>query len=285
MKGAHIAGVGSRIIHIADSHNNIDFPAWLLYPSTQTPIDTHIGPFPISVCPEGPIAEGQFPLVIISHGGGGSHLLYRTIALHLAGNGFFVAMPEHYGNNRTDNSLGDTDRNIALRTHHISLLIDELLNATDGPSGSRLGLIGHSMGGATALALAGAKPWSRQRLPIPVTSDNRIAALVLLAPATAWFQHPDSFEEITVPILAYRAQHDSITPRWQTELLVEKKKVGPVPIIREVPGAGHLSFLAPYPESMKRPDFPPSQDPSGFDRVTFHETLKSEILEFLSELL
>jgi hypothetical protein len=34
---------------------------------------------------------------------------------------------------------------------------------------------------------------------------------------------------------------------------------------------------------MRRPDFPPSVDPPGFDREAFHERLPSRIAQFLDE--
>ncbi|KUO74322.1 MAG: hypothetical protein APF81_02830 [Desulfosporosinus sp. BRH_c37] len=64
---------------------------------------------------------------MISHGNGGSHLLYRTISTHLANNGFIVAMVEHYGNNRNNNELENTEENLILRPKHLSLTIDKLL--------------------------------------------------------------------------------------------------------------------------------------------------------------
>ena len=53
--------------------------------------------------------------------------------------------------------------------------------------------------------------------------------------------------------------------------------------MKTVKNAGHLSFLAPFPESMRNKNFPPSQDPDGFDREAFHETLKAEILDFFNK--
>ena len=84
----------------------------------------------------------------------GSHLLYRTISTHLAKNGFIVAMVEHYGNNRNNNELENTEENLILRPRHISLTIDKLLS--DSFFGKhiiddKVAVIGHSMGGYTHL--------------------------------------------------------------------------------------------------------------------------------------
>jgi predicted dienelactone hydrolase len=103
--------VGSKRIRIIDEIDSINFETWLLYPSTDKSQNIKIGPYSINASPDGKMANGRFPLVIISHGGGGSHLLYRVVAQHLAQNGYVVAMPEHYGNNRNDNSLEGQNKN------------------------------------------------------------------------------------------------------------------------------------------------------------------------------
>ena len=54
---------------------------------------------------------------------------------------------------------------------------------------------------------------------------------------------------------------------------------------RMVENAGHFSFMSPFPESMNHPDFLPSTDPEGFDRVSFHQNLKREITAFLNSAL
>ncbi len=277
---------GSKTIGIHDDLNNIDFPVWLLYPCIDESRDIKIGPYNINACPDGRLMVGKFPLVIISHGGGGSHLLYRVVAQYLAENGYIVAMPEHHGNNRNDNSLEGQDFNLTLRTAHISLVIDTLLSDPEIKEyidSDRIFMIGHSMGGFTALAVAGAVPWSIKRVRIEVTHDKRVKALVLFAPASAWFQHPDSFENVDLPILVFAAEHDMITPYWQSDLIKQKAKDPTQVTIKTVENAGHLSFLAPFPEFMRNKNFPPSQDPDGFDRESFHEELKVDVLHFLRE--
>ncbi len=144
-------------------------------PCTGKMTDMNIGPYSINVCPDGDFVNNKFPLVVISHGGGGSHLLYRIVALHLAQNGYVVAMP-----------------------------------------------------------------WSRNREKIEVTHDERIKALVLFAPAAAWFQHPDSLESVGIPIIVYSAEHDTLTPYWHAELIKQKVKNPALVTIKTVKNAGHL---------------------------------------------
>ena len=90
--------VGSKTIRILDEVDNVNFETWLLYPSIDKSRNIKVGPYRINACPDGKMVNDKFPLVVISHGGGGSHLLYRVVAKHLAQNGYVVAMPEHHGN-------------------------------------------------------------------------------------------------------------------------------------------------------------------------------------------
>jgi predicted dienelactone hydrolase len=278
--------VGSKTIQICDENLDIEFETWLLYPNLDQEESVKVGAFALNAVPEGAVADGRFPLVVISHGGGGYHLLYRVVASYLAQSGFIVAMPKHHGNNKDDNSLENQDMNLTLRTRHVHLLINRLLSDTEFKEHidiQNIFMVGHSMGGCTALALAGAVPWSRKREKIEVTHDERIKALVLFAPATAWFLHPESLNNVNVPILVYSAEHDPITPKWQANLLKEKILNPHLVRVKEVKNAGHLSFLAPFPERMRNKNFFPSQDPEGFDRESFHETLKVEVGDFFRQ--
>ena len=280
--------VGSKTIRILDEINNINFETWLLYPSSDKSQNIKVGPYSINACSDGKMANGKFPLVIISHGGGGSHLLYRIVAQYLTKNGYVVAMPEHHGNNRNDNSLEGQNKNLTLRTRHIRFVIETLISAPELMEyidSRHIFMIGHSMGGCTALAIAGAVPWSREREQIEVAHDERVKALVLFAPAAAWFQDPDSFNHVNLPIVVFSAEHDTLTPYWQADLIKQNVKNSALVNVKTVKNAGHLSFLAPFPEKMRNINFPPSQDPDGFDREAFHETLKAEVLNFFNKLL
>jgi len=232
------------------------------------------------------VIDGKFPLVIISHGNGGSHLLYRTISTYLAKNGYIVAMPEHYGNNRNNNTLENTTENLETRPRHISLTIDFLLSDTwfnENIEQNKIGVIGHSMGGYTALALAGGIPRTKEGVVIEVVPDFRIKAIVLLAAGSGWFAN--SLEKVTIPILMMTAEYDPITPKWNAEIVLnyvpDKSKV----IFKEVEAAGHYSFLSPFPAKMKNQNFLPSTDPIGFDREKFHSQLPIDILDFMNNEL
>ncbi|MGZ4117134.1 MAG: alpha/beta hydrolase family protein, partial [Bacteroidia bacterium] len=205
---------------------------------------------------------------------------------HLAKNGYIVAMPEHYGNNRNNNQLEYTNENLINRPRHISLTIDEILSENrfgKSVSVNKIAVIGHSMGGYTALALAGGLPRTREGEEIKVSSDHRVKAIVLLAPGAGWFMN--SLQKVEIPILMLTAEHDQITPDWNAEIVLNGVPDKSQVTFRKVENAGHFSFLSPFPPSMKNENFLPSTDPEGFDREQFHKQLPVEILEFLNDKL
>lgn len=279
---------GSRQLEVKDVPREISFSALVLYPTDVPSAPVEIGPYSFDVSPGAPPTPGRFPLVVISHGNGGSHLLYRTIAVHLARHGYVVAMPEHYGNNRRHNELEGTLENLVLRPRHASLTIDAVASHEqfrECVQGDNVAIIGHSIGGYTALAAAGGMPWSQDGKRVEVQRDPRVRALVLLAPATAWYQPEASLSRVTVPILMLTAEHDPFTPPWHAELVLNGVPDKAMVHWRVVENAGHFSFLSPFPPQMKRPDFRPSIDPEGFDREEFHRQLPGDVLAFLDASL
>lgn len=276
--------VGSRQLIVQDGLNDMTFPVLIHYPTPVPSSPVSFGPYIMEVSPDAAILEGRFPLVVISHGNGGSHLLYRSISLHLARLGYVVAMPEHYGNNRNNNSLENTVQNLMLRPRHISLTIDALLANPDFNHhilADSIAVIGHSMGGYTALALAGGVPYTKEAERVPVTADPRVKAIVLLAPGTGWFK--GNLDSVTVPILMLTAEHDAVTPSWNAAIVLNGVPDPSGVTYQEVKNAGHFSFLSPFPPTMKRPGFLPSTDPDGFDRDRFHEELPTLVAAFLDD--
>jgi predicted dienelactone hydrolase len=278
--------VGCKEIQIKDESKDIIFNVLVQYPTNEASAPITFGPYTMDVCINAKLSEGEFPLVMISHGNGGSHLLYRTISTHLAQNGFIVAMVEHYGNNRNNNQLENTEENLILRPKHISLTIDKLL--ADSFWGKhiiddKIAVIGHSMGGYTALALAGGFPRTREGKKIETTHDQRIKAIILLAPGAGWFMN--GLDNVTIPILMLTAEHDPITPAWNAETVLKSISDESMVTFRQIANAGHFSFLSPFPELMRNPKFLPSVDPEGFDRENFHVQLPKEIFDYLNKKL
>ncbi|SFA93673.1 Predicted dienelactone hydrolase [Rhizobium sp. NFR07] len=106
------------------------------------------------------IRDGRFPLVLLSHGSGGRVEGMGWIAAKLAEAGFIVAGPNHPGTTSGDSTPAASPK-IWERTQDISVLITALAADRRWQSSldpSRIGVLGFSLGGITALELAGARP-------------------------------------------------------------------------------------------------------------------------------
>ncbi|TJZ36525.1 alpha/beta hydrolase [Priestia megaterium] len=282
---------GCQFVDIEDHEHENVLPLLVMYPTYQEEQVEKMGPYTISAAQNAPLSDGSFPLVIISHGDGSTPLAYRTIAQFLARNGFIVGIPQHLFNNREDNTLSGTIDNLKNRPAHIRTVIDWFLKESSfSPSikSNNISLIGHSMGGYTALAVAGGVPTSfpsespdQKPYCLSITHDKRVQSLILLAPAAGWFREKGALEDVNIPILMITGEKDTITPSFHGEFVLngvsDKEKVQHI----VVENGGHFSFLSPFPDFMKSPSFPPSQDPAGFNRKEFHEDLQNTILNFL----
>jgi len=111
---------------------------------------------------------GQLPIVVLSHGLGDTRTSFLDVE-RIATYGFAVALPEHIGSNATQKAalFSGLDRDLVKprefldRPLDISFLLDELerTNASqyqDKLNTNQVAVLGHSFGGYTALALAGA---------------------------------------------------------------------------------------------------------------------------------
>ena len=287
---------GCRLSQVHDAVQGADVPLALLYPARGEERNQQFGPYALEVAMDAPPVGGPYTLVVISHGNSGTPWAYRELARHLVLQGFVVALPAHTGNTRLDNALAGTAANLANRPRHITLVIDAALaDAVLKPHISTKGVavIGHSIGGYTALAAAGGKPWSgpydrksshQPPAPVPVTPDLRIHALVLLNPATFWFI-AGSLRPVNVPILLRTGAKDEVTPIEHAHKLMEGVADPTLIEHKDIPGAGHFAFMSKFPPEMTRPNFAPSQDPPGFDRTAIQPAFFADVTEFLRRTL
>ncbi len=113
------------------------------------------------VAPDAPINDSRerWPTVLISHGTGGSAVGMGWLGRRLAAAGFIALAVNHHGNTATEQYLAEGFLCWWERARDLSVVLDQLND--QGPVAGRLDFsrifaAGFSLGGYTALALAGA---------------------------------------------------------------------------------------------------------------------------------
>jgi predicted dienelactone hydrolase len=162
---ADVTGVGFQAVAISDPVNAGTMPGYVFYPSAQARGPTQIGPYDVQATLDAVADAGAKPLVVISHGNGGSDLGHHDLATYLAVHGFVVATLEHPKDNFHDTSgVGKAPvldgRPIQIKATISYLLDDPKWKKLIDPS--RIGVAGFSAGGYTSLLVVGAVPRFRR---------------------------------------------------------------------------------------------------------------------------
>ena len=306
---ARADGVGFRDIDVEVGGERLVTALW--YPTDWNSGTTAIGPFTMSATRGAPIGEGQYGLILLSHGTGGGRLNHRGTAIRLAEGGYIVAAPEHAGDSWRDDRFSGTAENWRRRPRQLSAVLDRLLGDTEfGPriDAERIGAVGHSAGGYSVLALIGGRadmgvlvrhctqrrdedtefcgygwPGGQDDLPMPDLSDPRVSAVVAVAPVGALFGE-GAFSGVTVPAQVHRLEADNVLREpWHAENIVALMGDNAHLVVH--PEAHHFAFISPFPAALVGQVGPPAHDPPGFDRRVFLTEIDDQILRFFDEAL
>ena len=283
------------------------------YPSKGATTAQTIGLFSQNVAFYGPVDGQSLPLIVISHGTGGSAAGHYDSALALADAGFVVVAMTHTGDNYKDRKSSFTAQNFVDRVRHVSRVIDFMLGGWDGHDRidpARIGIFGHSAGGATALIAIGGNPalylaelfcrdhaddWGCQQRK-PDAADNtdwrqpdwqhepRIKAAAIAAPALGYAFSKVGLETVTAPVQLWRAADDKINPNpWFADIVRDALPTPPEDHL--VANAGHYDFLAPCNEALAKAAPEICQSAAGFDRAAFHQDLNKALIAFFTAKL
>lgn len=257
--------------------------------------------------PPGEPAGRPLPLVVISHGTGAALTSHVDTAQALARAGFVVVALMHPGDNYQDDSIVGRPQWFADRSRHVGRVIDFMYGSWEGRARlrpNRVGIFGFSAGATTALIAIGGEPdlgrvtshcaqhaefactLMRPAAPGAASSppqwvhDPRIAAAVVAAPGIGFAFEPSGLAHVRVPVQLWSGAADQTVP-YATNTAVVQRLLGRRAEPHSVPGAVHLSFLAPCPGG------PPAfcQDPPGFDRAVFHRTFNQAVADFFRRTL
>ncbi|HEV8146965.1 MAG TPA: dienelactone hydrolase family protein [Bryobacteraceae bacterium] len=133
---------------------------------------------------DAPVRDGKWPVIVFSHGSGGTRVGYVFLTEFLASHGYIVIAADHIGNsrytivnNRVVTAGGSRGQaSAADRPKDVSFLIDAFTKMVQGSDGrfagradlERIGAAGMSFGGSTTINV--------------IERDKRVKAAVMLAP-------------------------------------------------------------------------------------------------------
>ena len=295
----------------------------LYYPTLAAPRVVAMGPFSVDAAIGGKPVDKVKALILLSHGISGTELGHSTLAQVLARNGYLVAALRHPGDNYQDRSLLEKgpERYFDERPRQASRVIDAILAdpawkariAADS-QGPLVGALGHSAGGYTVLALAGAKPdLSRMKKhcqaeasedpifcslarpgeatplspvatlsPLPSLKDERVRAIVAMAP-TGVLLTAESLASVRSATMIYEAELDRfLVPRFHAEWVASNL---PAANLHRVPNAWHFAFMNAPSMSIPSHDGDIAANPPGFDRAAFLKQLAVEVSAFFDKAL
>jgi len=235
-------------------------------------------------------ANTQAPLVVMSHGFGADRRFLAYLARHLASYGFTVASLEHPGSNAAsiftrgavnptllkDKSLLPA-REFVERPRDVSFLLDQLAQQNRLPgllhnkfNTNQVSVIGHSLGGYTALALAGAeldldnlRAACKTQNPLGLAPadwlecgatrlrdrqldlrDRRVVQVTAINPLIGNLFGPNGLRGVRTSTLVVSSTKDTVTPALSNQLRPFTQLPSPKYLLTAI-GATHLSINDP----------------------------------------
>ena len=318
--------VGFRQVELSDTNGKRDLKLALWYPTTDATAPVIVGENPAFIgikAVKSALPDGKaHPLVVLSHGYGGSWRNLNWLAGELVGQGYIVAAPDHPGTT-TFNRDKEQAAKLWERPHDLSRVIDTL-NADSALAGKvepdRIAAIGHSLGGWSVVALAGAQ-FDRERFekdckdnPNPRTcgladelinpqgdvaaeklrtmkADPRIGAIVSLDLGLARGFTPKSLNSISVPSLIFGAGVDigDLPAKMESGYIAANMPDKATQYV-EIADAAHFSFMqickagaVEMIEAETPGDGIVCKDGAGRSREAIHREVADKIIAFLAK--
>lgn len=160
-----------------------------------------------------------------------------------------------------------SEAELTLRARRLSHALDAFVQR-----GATVVDVGHSIGAASLVGLAGAQMWLGPGRRVNIAPDSRLTRIALLAPPTGFFQASGALDAVQIPILAWVGSADNITPPNQTEWLADAMRAWQAVDVRATNDAGHFSFM----------DLPPPQTLVPLpDRQAFLREHSNEVCKFV----
>lgn len=314
--------VGQRTFSFEDKSRGRKLITEIWYPTQEKPSEEDTSPFVrIPTARNASPSNGKFPLILFSHGTGGGRLTVEWFCAGLASHGFIVAAVDHFGNT-FDNPIPEEFVKFWERPQDIRFVLDQLLHAEEIASlvkADQVGAAGFSLGGYTAIALAGAKmdyqalenyfktedgkkeadipempglvaifgkpEIQRSFAKAPPLQEKRIKSVFVMSPAVGQaFPERENFKHVRVPVFIVAAAKDQITPLKSNAAHYAKMiEAAHYKILGTE--AGHYVFLNEAKDGLRQEAPLFFNDPPGEDRKAIHEQALQLAVEHFKKTL
>ena len=298
------AEVGFQHFTIPDPNGGAPMDVGVWYPTDVPGRPQPLELYTQTVAQDAPIKGRGLPLIVMSHGHGGSYAGHHDTAEALAEAGFVAAAVTHNGDSWQDSSRATQ---LEDRPRQLEALTDYMLDRW--PDHGRLnpahiGAFGFSAGGFTVLVFAGGEPdlarfgphcrahpdfydcrliaGAEKRettTPRRWTHDSRVVAVVSASPAVGFAFGKAGLSKVTAKVQLWRGEDDPVLPNPYYAEAVRQDLPTP-PEIHVAPHMGHYEFLAPCSSVMaeRLPDLC-AHEP-GFDPTAFHQSFNKDVVRF-----
>lgn len=258
--------------------------------------------------------DPPFPLIVMSHGALGAARDYGWIAEYLARRGFVVAGVSHFGESwiyGPDTIEPAAVTRLWMRPPDCSFAIDRILDHDDFTGrvdAARIGAIGHSSGGATAIALGGAtfdpaalaaychsdaaagdlgcKYGESTGVAVPAPAqasasyrDARVRAIVALDPAAGPGYSTASLAAVRVPVFVVGSVQNDFLP-FGNHAGRYAANLPRASLLKLDAGEGHFVYLNCATSELAANGVPLFIDRAGVERKAVHARLAPAIADF-----
>lgn len=301
LMSAPVNAAGLRFVTVPADAGAPAITIAIWYPSADHSSPIKFGPFTTLAARDGRIDGRRLPLVVLSHGRGGSFIVHHDTAEYLADAGFVVAAIDHPGDTALDKSLFYDLSIYVRRPLDVKRAIDYVIAASPLAAAidpDRIGIYGFSRGGYTALVAIGANPDFALGLPFcrertdkvcdqiraqeypktPLTHDHRIKAAVIADPVSTFFT-AQGLADITIPVQLWGSEKggDGVEPKTVEAINTMLKAPH---TFTKVEHTQHFSFLTVCPTQIAETQPVLCQDPPELDRAQFHQQFNDALTRF-----
>lgn len=294
---------------IKEPELRMDVNVW--YPTQRQTREINYPPYIIQAASNAKIADGRFPLIVISHATPANRFSYHNLAAFLASRGFIVAAPTHPRDSMDNMEDLFTWQQLSGRCREISTCIDLIAadpNMRQSFLSDKVGVTGFGAGASAALLLGGAlpncdnwphfcsrapkeNPYCQKRtksridaicnhLPLKESlSDSRIKAIAAISPGYGMLFSDKSFKSFHPALLLVGAGKDTFNPpALNSEVLA--RFLGPKTSYLDMENADAGALLAPCPQALavELPELCNSVSPD--ERNFFHQRLSQTLSAF-----